>query len=245
MMDMINNIFRNRKVSFPKLSAYGFLENADKYSYHTVLPDSGFLMIIEIMRDGSVKATVIDTETNEPYTLHLTDSPIGSFITGVKIEYEQVLTNIAENCFELDVFKSAQTKAVISYIRETYGDELEFLWTKFPDNAVWRRKDTQKWYGVILTISRRKLGLSSDEAAEIIDLRIEPEQMDGTVDNIKYFPGWHMNKRNWYTIILDGSVRTEEICRRIDKSYQLATKQNRSGTGAKLDKTYKIRGASY
>lgn len=176
------------------------------------------------MRDGLVQATVIDTETNEPYTLHLADNALGSFISEVRMEYEQVLTDIAEKCFEPDVFKSTQAKETIAYVRETDGDELEFLWTKFPDNAVWRRKDTRKWYGAILTVSRKKLGLSSDEVAEIIDLRLEPEQIDATVDNKRYFSGWHMNKRNWYTIILDGSVSKEEICRRIDRSYRLATK---------------------
>lgn len=195
-----------------------------RYFYHTVLPGSGFSMEVEITGKGLVKATVIDAETNEPYTLHLTDSASGSFITGVKMDYEQVLTDIAEHCFEPDVFKGTQTKAIIAYVRETYGDELEFLWAKTPDNAIWRRKDTQKWYAAVLTVSRSKLGLPSDEMAEIIDLRIEPEQMEATVDNKKYFPGWHMNKRSWYTIILDGSVPEEEIYNRIDRSYRLATK---------------------
>lgn len=140
------------------------------------------------------------------------------------MDYEQVLTDIAEHCFEPDVFKGIQTKAIIAYVRETYGDELEFLWAKTPDNAIWRRKDTQKWYAAVLTVSRSKLGLPSDGMAEIIDLRIEPEQMEATVDNKKYFPGWHMNKRSWYTIILDGSVPEEEIYNRIDRSYRLATK---------------------
>ena len=224
MKDIINNIFRRRKVNLTRLPAYGFSENEGRYFYHTVLPGSGFSMEVEITGKGLVNATVIDAETNEPYTLHLTDSASGSFITGVKMDYEQVLTDIAEHCFEPDVFKGTQTKAIIAYVRETYGDELEFLWAKTPDNAIWRRKDTQKWYAAVLTISRSKLGLPSDEMAEIIDLRIEPEQMEATVDNKKYFPGWHMNKRSWYTIILDGSVPEEEIYNRIDRSYRLATK---------------------
>ena len=105
-MEFINNIFKRRKVSVPELSAYGFLEHDGKYSYHTVLPGSGFSMVVEITPEGLVKATVIDMETNEPYTLHLADSATGSFVTGVKMEYEQVLTDIAEKCFEPDIFKS-------------------------------------------------------------------------------------------------------------------------------------------
>ena len=208
----------------PKLAAYGFVEKNGVYSYHAVLPGSGFSMVVEITRDGLVRATVVDPETNEPYTLHLADGAVGRFVTSVKMEYEQVLTSIAEKCFEPDVFKSAHAKSTIAYVRKTYGDELEFLWPKFPDNAIWRRKDTCKWYGAILTVSRKKLGLPSDEITEIIDLRIEPDQMDATIDNKRYFPGWHMNKKSWYTILLDGSVPTEEICRRIDQSYHLAIK---------------------
>ncbi len=34
-----------------------------------------------------------------------------------------------------------------------------------------------------------------------------------------------MNKKTWYTVILDGSVSTADICRRIDDSYALAKKQ--------------------
>lgn len=97
-------------------------------------------MEIELAQDGLVTAVVMDPETKEPYTLHLSDRATGRFVTGVKLEYEQVLTDIAETCFEPDVFKSAQTKEIIAYVRETYGDELEFLWSKFPDNAVWRQE---------------------------------------------------------------------------------------------------------
>ncbi len=75
------------------------------------------------------------------------------------------------------MFKDSQALRVIDFVFGTYGDELEYLWKKFPDNAVWRRKDTKKWYGAILTVSKNKLGLDSNEQIEIIDLRIAPEQM--------------------------------------------------------------------
>ena len=124
----------------------------------------------------------------------------------------------------MQVFKSEQAKDIISYIKNTYGDELEYLWQKFPNNAVVRRCDNKKWYAAILTISRKKLGFDSDETVEIIDLRLNPEEMETTVDNIKYFPGYHMNKKHWITLCLDGTVHTKEIFARIDNSYKLAKK---------------------
>ena len=37
-------------------------------------------------------------------------------------------------------------------------------------------------------------------------------------------PAYHMNKKHWYTMILDGSVERRELFRRIDESYRLAVK---------------------
>jgi predicted DNA-binding protein (MmcQ/YjbR family) len=34
-------------------------------------------------------------------------------------------------------------------------------------------------------------------------------------------PGYHMNKKHWNTVILDGSIEEEELCSMIDHSYDL------------------------
>ena len=37
-------------------------------------------------------------------------------------------------------------------------------------------------------------------------------------------PGYHMNKRHWNTLLLDGSVPQNEVKRQIENSYQLVVK---------------------
>ncbi len=37
-------------------------------------------------------------------------------------------------------------------------------------------------------------------------------------------PGYHMNKKHWNTIIVDGTISNKQICRFIDDSYQLVSK---------------------
>lgn len=224
MTDIINCIFRRKKAVLPKMVEYGFDPDGSNLALHKTLQSSGFELTITVTPQGDVSTVLIDPAFDEIYTLHLTDSVVGGFVGGVRMEFEAILTDIAEKCFEPEIFKCEQTKAIIEYVRKRYGDELEYLWQKFPDNAVWRRKDNAKWYAAILTVSRRKLGQASDEIAEIIDLRYPPQEMGRLVDGKKYFPGWHMNKKSWYTIILDGSVNTDEVCRRIDESYILAKK---------------------
>lgn len=43
-------------------------------------------------------------------------------------------------------------------------------------------------------------------------------------DGERFFPGYHMNKKHWFTVLLDGSVPDDEICRLLDESYVLAAK---------------------
>ena len=121
-----------------------------------------------------------------------------------------------------DVFKSDLAQRVIDHIRETYQDDPEFLWKRFPKNAVFRRKGTKKWYCALLVLSKRKLGLDSDDIIDIIDLRIRTEDIDPLVDGKRYFYGYHMNKDHWYTMCLDGSVPFGELAERISESYELS-----------------------
>ncbi len=214
--------FVRKKLNRAKLISYGFSKEADGYRYQTIVMNGQFRLNVFITNDEAVSTQMIDSTSNEEYYLYKVEASEGAYVGKARTVCENLLKDISKKCFEPDIFRSKQTIAVIEYVRKRYGNELEFLWEKFPDNAVWRRKDTHKWYGAILTVSMRKLGLSSNDIVEIIDLRLNPEQMIKTIDNKKYFPGWHMNKKSWYTIILDNSVPTEELYRRIDESYVLA-----------------------
>lgn len=214
--------FYKKKIRYERLVPFGFAEAENGYEYKALIADNQFRMTVKIYNDGKAQSNVYDLSNGEEFVLHLIPSAAGLFVNTVREDYEQVISAIEKSCTEPDVFKCEQTKELIEYVRNTYGDELEYLWQKFPDNAVWRKKDNEKWYAAILTVSRRKLGLDSDEIVEIIDLRADKTKMEGIVDNEKYFPGWHMNKKSWYTIILDGSVPTSEIIRRINESYILA-----------------------
>jgi len=211
---------RHKSPDFGKLTEFGFVADNEVYTYRTQIVDGQFEMTVRINGEREADVCLVDRATDELYTLHLVEGATGAFVGRVRSEFDDVLRRIADSCFKRDVFKEIQAKQIISYISDKYGDELEFLWEKLPTGAIWRRKDNRKWYGILMIISKRKLGLDSDELISVIDLRLDPEQ--SIADGKRYFAGYHMNKRTWFTICLDGSVPTEEICGYIDKSYMLA-----------------------
>lgn len=219
------DIFANRSPKKEKLIPFGFTLENGVYKYSTKILDGQFEMRVFLSLSGEKRTEILDSATGEEYTLHLVADASGTFVGAVRAEYERVLKNISEECFENDVFKGDCVKGVIEYVREKYGDELEFLWENFPTDAILRRKDNRKWYALILELSLRKLGLDSDEVVNIMDLRGDPEALLSLVDGKRYFAGYHMNKKHWYTLLLDGSVPLDEICARIDASYSIAAKK--------------------
>ena len=220
-MREINNFIKDKKINFKKLEEFGFELIDNSYYYHTSLLKNQFKMSFKINLDNSIFTEIIDTETNEPYVLYLIEKRSG-YSEKVYKAYSEILAKIQKECFEDEIFKANYTKEIITYVENKYGDELEFLWEKSPKNAVVRRKSSNKWYAVILTISKRKIGLDSDEIIEVINLHNIAEKIEKLIDYKKYFPAYHMNKKYWCTICLDRTVELKEIYKLIDISYKLA-----------------------
>ncbi|MBD5584872.1 MAG: hypothetical protein HDQ88_07310, partial [Clostridia bacterium] len=100
------NIFEYKTPNFDKLVPFGFSLNGETYFYTTNILDNQFEMQVEISSlNGEVRTKLIDLVTGDTYTLHLVESASGTFVGAVRAEYERVLTEISEKCFERDVFK--------------------------------------------------------------------------------------------------------------------------------------------
>jgi len=221
-MREVENFIKDKKIDLKKLKEFGFKLKDDSYYYYTSLLKNQFKMTVKINLDNSIFTEIIDIETNETYILHLLEIKRNGYSEKVYQKYSEVLEKIKKECFDDEIFKANYTKEIINYIKNKYGDELEFLWEKSPKNAVVRRKSSNKWYVVILTISKRKLNLDSDEIIEVINLHNIAEEIKKLIDYKKYFPAYHMNKKHWCTICLDGTVELEKIYKKIDISYELA-----------------------
>ena len=221
-MREVKDFIKDKKIDLKRLEKFGFKLKENSYYYDIFLLNNQLKMIVKINLDNSIFTEIIDVETSEPYVLHLLEMKRSGYSEKVYRAYSEVLDKIKKECFEDEIFKTYYTNEIVDYIKNKYGDELEFLWEKSPKTAVVRRKYSKKWYAVILTLSKRKLNLDSDEAVEIINLHNSREEIEKLIDNKRYFPAYHMNKKHWCTICLDGTVELEKIYKLIDISYELA-----------------------
>ncbi len=220
-MRNLENYFKDRKINYDRLIEYGFILKEDNYYYEKIINDGVFKIVIEINKQQKI-AKVIDLLNDQEYNLVDVKGATGNFVGKIKEIYEALINDIIDKCSDVDVFKSKQTIAIINYVKAKYDNDLEFLWKRSPKNAIWRNQNNRKWYGAVLVISKDKLKIESNEMVEILDLRYQKNDIKNIIDNYKIFPGYHMNKDNWITIILDGRVELEEIYQLIDNSYQLS-----------------------
>ena len=126
--------------------------------------------------------------------------------------------------------KPADQNAVSNYIEEQYGASPEYLWRKYPSYAVFRRENNRKWFAVVMEVPRNKLGLTGKDMVGILNIKCDPRLSGALRENRSIFPAYHMNKSNWVTVLLDGSVSMEELMPLLDMSYSLADSRRHTGT---------------
>ena len=206
-----------------KLIQNGFVKTESGYFRESKLMD--FLLRVQVTNEGKVNADLFDSEADAPYTLHLVANAEGNFVGEVRRAYEEALLSLAETCFDRAVFKQRLTKDLLLCAKEKYEEDCEYLWERYPDCGVLRRADNRKWYAVIMTVAGNKVGLSTDNIVEIVDLRAEAEVVNTLSNKRGFAPAWHMNKKNWLTVLLDGSVEFSTIAEMLENSRVLAAKK--------------------
>ena len=116
---------------------------------------------------------------------------------------------------------------ILEHIKTEYEVEPEYLW-QTDDTAAIRHNDTKKWFGAYMKgISKRKLGCDSEEKVDILNLKCDPMLNFSVVDYNGIFPGWHMNKEHWISVLLDGTVAAEDIYPLIRMSFALTDKKTK------------------
>lgn len=112
---------------------------------------------------------------------------------------------------------------LFAHIRKKYKAVPEYLWMRYPNYVVFRHSDNQKWFALIMDVPESKLGLGCNEIADILNVKVsDPLLADLLVKQEGFFRGYHISRGNWISILLDGTVAFEEICRWLEESY-LAT----------------------
>ena len=116
---------------------------------------------------------------------------------------------------------------IFEYVKKQYGTIPEYFWKTSPESAVLRHQNG-KWYAVLMKVEKSRLGLEGDAKIDIIDVKCDSDMAGLLTQTYGFLPGYHMNKKYWITMMLDGAVSEAKILDFLDMSYDLIT-ESKSG----------------
>lgn len=187
--------------------------------------------------DFSIASRCYDPETDEDYAPIRQDGAIGSYAATVREEYREFLENIADSyCLETQ-FGSDQANRIAADVFSVYGDELDYPFDE-SDAAVWRVPSNDKWYGIIMNVSRSKVTKEKPEDGEadpkvdVMNVKINPEELQALLAENGIYECYHMNKKLWVSVVLDGTVSDERLMELIGVSRNLV-KLGKAGAAKK------------
>ena len=215
---MEEKLFENASYQEDKLINYGFQKENGNYIYKKNFHKNEFCIIITITNQ-KVYGTVFDLNTKEEYLgLHVT----GSFHSQIKEEYQEILKDIYDSCFEKETYLYPQTKRMVQKIEDIYQVKLEFLWEKYPNYGVFRNPFSKKWFGIIMNVDWSKLDAEKQGEIEILNIRVG--DVSSYLENKGVYEAYHMSKKYWISITLNDTIRDEELLDWISISYQSTKK---------------------
>ena len=86
--------------------------------------------------------------------------------------------------------------------------------------TVYNVKENGKWYALMMEFPFSKLGITSDEIALILNVKISPEEKETLLQKEGVFEAYHMNKRHWISIALNVCKDEAFIQKCIENSYK-------------------------
>ena len=234
-MSMEEKIFKRAIIDFGRLAKFGFIKSEDKWTYAELFMDGDFKAVVNITPQGSVSGTVYEVATEDEF-LPLRVENMEGFAGEVRSEYQKILEKIKAGCCRINYVVHPQSNRLTQAIFETYGDEPVFPWDN-DDAGVFKNPDNGKWYALIMCIDRSKLDKKLSGEVEVVNIKLDEAKIPELHKQNGFYPAYHMNKKNWITMVLDGSVPDDVLLALVDESHSFTLgkhRRNRSGNNAWL-----------
>lgn len=122
---------------------------------------------------------------------------------------------------------TSQRKRLEKYIADEYGANAEHLWRAFPNYAVFRNTNNQKWFAIMMDVAAYRLGLgdveNADTVLDVLNVHCPISVVATLLPDGTFLPAYHMNKVSWTSIPLDGRLTDKQIIPLIDASFESVT----------------------
>ncbi len=218
----IEDFFKNSEILFDKLINYGFIKSGDSYLLSKDILNHTFKLNIEISKPKNIDIKVYDLSFDEEYNNYKIDSQTGEFVNTIRSQIQEELDHIKNNCTKQTLFNTKQANRIANLIKNKYHQDPEFIWEKYKGYGIFRDLTNHKWYALIMNILKNKIA-TGDEEVEILNVKLDELEIKELLTKKGFYQAYHMNKKKWISIILDDTLKDNEIMTYITNSHDLIT----------------------
>lgn len=129
---------------------------------------------------------------------------------------------------------------ILEYSLNKYNTKPIYPWTLLPEYAVLRHESSLKWYALFMNVDGQRLGLTPGRIYDVIDLRCREEDISSYLGKRGFLPAYHMSKKDWITILLDGSADLEKIIELLDISFEITRDHKDLSSSSDYNKSFDI-----
>lgn len=108
-------------------------------------------------------------------------------------------------------------------VSQRYGTTPEYPWPRWPDHAVLRHAGNRKWYAIVMNVPAERLGLESEEMVDVMNVKVDPDDVSALQLAEGILPAYHMNKEHWISVLIESGIPDEMLLDLLETSHRLTS----------------------
>ena len=119
---------------------------------------------------------------------------------------------------------------LLRLVEARYGVAADYPFARDGESAVLRHPAGGKWFALLMTVPRARLGLPGEGRADVLNVKADPLLVASLRGEPGFLPAYHMNKAHWLTFPLDGGASDDQILALLDGSWDRTRPRTRPCT---------------
>lgn len=174
------------------------------------------------LSDQELELVVYDLAMEEPYTLFEVASASGALVTALRQQVDEIINRILGQ----QVQDNPLVERLVDHVATTYGLAPAHPFKRHPEIIGFKVRTVDKLFGIFLPVDYCRLDKTSTRTDQVLVLNLkgQPDHILERIDKCRYFPAYHMNKKHWFSVLLDAQTDWDQLISLLAESYRLVKK---------------------
>ena len=149
--------FKKKVLKPDSLEPFGFTATEQGYEFRKTLIAEELEARLFIDLEGKLIGQVVDSDLDEPYDIFRSPQATGTYVGQVREAYGELLSQVADSCYEDQLFSSPQANRLAKFLAQEFSDQADHPFEKEPSYLSFRVDG--KWYALFFLLRRKTRGL--------------------------------------------------------------------------------------